>query len=213
MKCPICNFEGDFEEIKTYDQFSNDSELIRHQCKNCQLIFGSEKMLKLSSEELSKQYVELYKNYSECDTTNVQVEIFNKCFLKPGKYLNIGSGKTNLAKHLPNIDLYEYDPYTEKLHDKSINSLDEVIKIGPFDGIFTHNVLEHYQNPIEELKLHGSLLKDDGMIVHSTVCYDYECVNTRFHLFFYLGKSTEYLASRAGLKLVDLDKNYKGFIK
>ena len=43
MKCPICDFIGDFEEIKTYDQFSNDEELIRHQCKNCQLIFGSEK--------------------------------------------------------------------------------------------------------------------------------------------------------------------------
>jgi hypothetical protein len=212
MKCPICDFEDDFNIIKACDQFNNNNELIRHQCKNCQLIFGPNEMIKLSSEELSKQYIKLYRDYSECDTTNIQVDIFNKCFLKPGKYLNIGSGKTNLAKHL-NIDLYEYDPYIEKLHNKSINSLDEVIKIGPFDGIFTHNVLEHYQNPIDELKFHSSLLKDDGMIVHSTVCYNYVYADTRFHLFFYLGKSTEYLANKAGLKLVDLGKNYKGFIK
>lgn len=213
MKCPICDYEGDFDEIKTYDQFNNNNELIRHKCTNCELIFGSEEMLKLPKEELSKQYVELYKNYSECDTTNIQVGIFNKCFSKPGKYLNIGSGKINLAKHLPNIDLYEYDPHIEKLHDKSINLIDEVIKIGPFDGIFTHNVIEHYQNPIDELIFHSSLLKNDGMIVHSTICYNYECVNTRFHLFFYLGKSVEYLANKAGLKLINLGKNYKGFIK
>ena len=171
-------------------------------------------MLKLSNEELSKQYVDLYNNYSECDTTNIQAEIFNKCFSKPGKYLlNIGSGKTNLAKCLKNVDLYEYDTYIVKSHDKLINSLDEVINIGPFDGIFTHNVLEHYQNPIDELKLHCTLLKNNGMIVHSTVCYNYECVNTRFHLFFYLGESVKYLANKTGLKLINLNKNYKGFIK
>jgi len=213
MKCPMCDFDSDFKIIKANDQFNNMEELIRYQCDNCQLIFGSEKMLKLPSNELSKQYIQLYKNYSESDTTNIQADIFKKCFLKPGKYLNIGSGKTTLTRCLPDVDLYEYDPYTVRLHNKSINSFSEVIKIGPFDGIFTHNVLEHYQDPINELKLHKSLLKDDGMIVHSTVCYNYECVDTRFHLFFFLGKSPEYLANKAGLKLVNLNKNYKGFIK
>ena len=70
-----------------------------------------------------------------------------------------------------------------------------------FDGIFSNNVLEHLANPIEEIKLMRKLLKPEGILLHATPCFEYLYEFTRFHLFFFLGRSREVLAEKTGMKL------------
>lgn len=64
------------------------------------------------------------------------------------------------------------------------------------------NLLEHLQDPVEELKLMSGYLKDGGIMVHGTPCYQYKYANTRFHLYFFLGKSVEIMSERAGLTAI-----------
>ena len=65
-----------------------------------------------------------------------------------------------------------------------------------FDGIITHNVLEHLFNPIETTDFLLSLLQTKGKLIHSTACFDYVYEITRFHAFFYTGDSVKYIVSQ-----------------
>jgi hypothetical protein len=64
-------------------------------------------------------------------------------------------------------------------------------------------VLEHLRHPVDELKTMSSLLPAGGMMSHATPCFEYRFEFTRFHLFFFLGRSREFLTDRAGLQRVD----------
>ena len=72
-----------------------------------------------------------------------------------------------------------------------------------FDGIFSNNLLEHLRWPVQELAFMASLLKPDAIMAHTTPCFEYRYEMTRFHLFFFVGKSRQIMAARAGLRMVD----------
>ena len=74
-----------------------------------------------------------------------------------------------------------------------------------FDGIMSHNVIEHFQDPVTELRHMASLLRDkDSVMAHATGCYEYRYEYTRFHTFFYTGRSAAVLAEKAGLWLEEV---------
>ncbi len=70
-----------------------------------------------------------------------------------------------------------------------------------FDGLYSNNVLEHIRYPVEELKFMAGLLKANARMAHATPCFEYLYEYTRFRLFFYLGKSRDLLAEKAGLQV------------
>ena len=73
-----------------------------------------------------------------------------------------------------------------------------------FDGIFSNDLLEHLSDPIHELQFMKLLLKSrESKMAHCTGCYNYKYEYTRFHMFFYTGKSLDVLAERAGLSVLE----------
>jgi len=56
---------------------------------------------------------------------------------------------------------------------------------------------------VAELQVMASLLPPDGLMSHATPCFEYRFEFTRFHLFFFLGRSRSFLAREAGLQIQD----------
>jgi hypothetical protein len=210
LTCPLCEFQGDavlFSRFETGCIFEGGT-LIRHQCPQCDLIFGAQKMLSLSDAELSRDYEWHYQIFSEGDSTAQELRAFHA--LKPEKdrmYLNWGSGawsNTLDVLRQEGWNVYGYEPHSSATASNTyiISSLDRLSTMR-FDGIFSNNVLEHLRYPVRELKVMRSLLKSDGKMSHATPCFEYLYEFTRFHLFFFLGRSRTQLASQAELKIAD----------
>jgi 2-polyprenyl-3-methyl-5-hydroxy-6-metoxy-1,4-benzoquinol methylase len=76
-----------------------------------------------------------------------------------------------------------------------------------FDAIFSNNVVEHLRDPVADFKVMASYLRPGGVMVHATPCFELRYENTRFHTAFYLGRSVEVIAERAGLRVVDRERD------
>jgi hypothetical protein len=209
-RCPLCDhedFEDRFRVYRTQCHFGG-GELVRFQCPSCDLIFGADKIFQLTETELASEYEWHYRAYSEGDSTAQELRSFHA--LKPSKsglYLNYGAGAWSNTMQLlksEGWDVYAYEPCasatsgnTYVINDKS------VLSTMKFDGIFSNNLLEHLRQPVEELVFMKSLLKPNAAMSHSTACFAYLYEYTRFHLYFYLGRSREVLARKAGLLMYD----------
>jgi hypothetical protein len=187
---------------------SEGGEITRHQCPQCDVIFGSSLMLSLSAGELTHEYEWHYRVFSEGDSTEQELRAFHA--LNPErdkKYVNWGSGAWSRSIEVLRADgwqVFGFEPHGSAggEGDAILNSLDELIALKP-DGIYSNNVLEHLRHPVDELKTMSSLLPAGGMMSHATPCFEYRFEFTRFHLFFFLGRSREFLTDRAGLQRVD----------
>lgn len=189
--------------------------LVRFECPGCGVIFGTERMLAMSPETLAEEYADLYRNYEEGETTALEVAAFEA--LRPregGQYLNYGCGRW--SKAIPQLraaghDVVGYEPYAAGPGGEFVLTRAEQLRGRRFDGIFTHNLIEHLQRPVEALQEMRELLRASGSaMVHSTACYEYRYEYSRFHLFFFTGSSVEVLARRAGLRLADADAPARG---
>lgn len=208
--CPLCGFQdarGKFSVIVTNCIFGG-GELIRHQCPQCDLIFGDEKVLSLSEAELSRDYEWHYKVYCEGDSTEQEVRAFHALNpRKDGVYLNWGAGAWSSSIDVLRRDgwnVFGYEPHGSATQggEHVITSKAQLLE-RRFDGIFSNNVLEHLRYPVRELKEMRGLIKVGGRMSHATPCFEYRYEYTRFHLFFYLGRSRAILAQQAGLKIDD----------
>jgi hypothetical protein len=209
IACPICKFV--FPPDKPLNKLEADCEflpiagvsqhLIRYQCSNCDVVFGSEEMINLSADRLSKAYQELYNSgHREGDTTHVELSLFN--MLKPttsGIYVNWGAGtnRTSIELAKQGYQLFNYDPGIPSNVPGYISA--DNLKNLKFDGIISNNVLDHLQNPIYDLLLMKSLLKPGGKMVHASDGFRYRINYTKFHLYFFIGKSTSYLSQTIGM--------------
>lgn len=210
LSCPLCEYHGKTTQFTLFETgcIFEGGTLIRHQCPECDLIFGAEKMLCLSDAELSRDYEWHYQIFSEGDSTAQELRAFYA--LKPEKdrmYLNWGSGawsNTLDVLRQEGWNVYGYEPHSSATASNTyiISSLDQ-LSIMRFDGIFSNNVLEHLRYPVRELKVMRGLLNSDGKMSHATPCFEYLYEFTRFHLFFFLGRSRTQLASQAELKIAD----------
>lgn len=221
LTCPICEFSNDPSKFKVYHSYCifNGGKLVRHECPECGVIFGTQRMLALTPEELGQEYIEHYSCYHEGDSTSSELKTFYYLNPKPeGIYLNFGCGEwsqTIEEARKEGYQLFGFDPYSANTNDEFIINDINVIKKMGFDGIMSNNVLEHIRYPDEVLSLMASLLKSENCaMVHTTPCYDYCYEYTRFHLYFFAGNSLEYICRKVNLRFENTDnKDTKIFYK
>jgi hypothetical protein len=208
--CPLCSTTDVSAEFKLYQSHCifGGGDLIRYQCPGCDLIFGPSKMLDLSDAALKQEYEWHYKVYEEGDSTQLELRAFHA--LQPkrdGVYLNYGCGAWSRTLEILRAEgwqVFGYEPHQSASADEGKWQLNqEAINSMHFDGIFSNNVLEHFRHPVAELQAMTSWLVPAGRLAHATPCYEYCYEYTRFHLFFYAGRSRKILFEKAGLAEVD----------
>lgn len=204
--CELCSHQDEadnFKKIDTHCAFGGGI-LHRYQCPKCDVIFGADKIFQLSDLELTNEYERHYSVYEEGDSTEQELRAFHS--LKPnrnGTFLNYGGGNwSSSVEKLRNAgwNVFVFEPHSSASsgHEYVITSKAQ-LSLMQFDGIFSNNVLEHLRDPIAELKYISTLLKPDAKMSHATPCFEYLYDYTRFHLFFYLGRSRNYIIENAGL--------------
>lgn len=210
IKCNICGHEditNNFKKIFANCIFGGGI-LERYVCPICDVIFGPIKMYDLTDEQFNKEYEEIYSIYEEGDTSNFEISAFMSMNPQKNKtYLDFGCGSSPRAllklRQMGWNNVFGYEPYCDLNYDFIIK--DKVkLQQTKFDGIFSNNVIEHFRYPIEDLKFMNSILNTNGIHSHATTNDTYAYEYSRFHLFFFLGKSMSILSKNS-------DLNYIGF--
>jgi len=212
LECNVC---GELIDTKNAEKMvSNDifggGKLVRYKCPKCGAIVGPSKMWDLDESELAEEYKIHYMIYDEGETTSAEVEAFMSLKPEKGKkYLNFGCGSWNTTiekLRADGYDVYGYDPYAPSDSEYIIKDIEQLKKM-KFDGIFSHDLLEHLRYPVATFEIFKSLLKKGGRMAHSTACYKYVYEYDRFHLVFYTGEALKYLCKRTGFRLVEKNEN------
>lgn len=206
--CPLCGHRasggaGSFRPLMSYCIFGG-GDLLRHVCPACDLVFGPQKVLALSEHALAEEYDWHYRVYTEGDSTDQEVRAFHA--LNPrrdGVYLNWGAGdwsRTLDVLRAEGWNVMGFEPHPSGATPRP-GVITDWQKLGTmrFDGIFSNNVLEHLRYPVRELRAMAELLASGGRLSHATPCFAYRYEFTRFHIFFYPGRSRDLLARQAGL--------------
>jgi len=204
--CPLCRHEAAPSEFSVRDSHCifGGGVLRRYQCPACDLVFGPDKMFELTSQELSQEYEWHYQAYQEGDSTAQEIRAFHALGpSRDGCYLNYGAGAWSSSVQKLREDgwrVYAYEPHASARAGGEYAIISkEALSAMRFDGIYSNNVLEHLRQPVQDLAYLRTLLKPHGRMAHATPCFEYLYEFTRFHLFFFLGRSRHTLALQAGL--------------
>lgn len=210
LTCALCQHSGPAPTFTPFESqcIFEGGAIVRHQCPECDVIFGSAPMLALSAEELTQEYEWHYRVFTEGDSTEQELRAFHA--LNPDKdkkYVNWGSGAWSNTINVLRAEgwqVYGFEPHGSAVggSDAVLTSMEQLEHLQP-NGIFSNNVLEHLRHPVAELKAMANLLPSDGLMSHATPCFEYRFEFTRFHLFFFLGRSRSLLARQAGLQIQD----------
>jgi hypothetical protein len=210
LSCALCGYtaeRGAFAEHVTECIFEGGT-ITRHQCPACDVIFGSDLMLELSPEALTREYEWHYQIFTEGDSTEQEIRAFEALNPERGRaYVNWGSGAWSSSTERlrsEGWEVYGYEPHGSAHGGGKyvLTTRSELEQLKPA-GIFSNNVLEHFRYPVAALRDMASLLPAGAMMSHATPCFEYRFEFTRFHLFFFLGKSREWIAEQANLSIVD----------
>jgi hypothetical protein len=204
IKCRICDKESDnFEVYKAISCVDFlPEEIIRHQCDNCEVIFGSEEFINLTQEQLFDLYKKLFETYSDTDFTHREVEVVLSLNPDPeDKILIWGCGNTSSVSYLRNtgLNVFGYEPNIQsnnKFILKNINYDDK------YNYIVSNDLIEHLQDPIKQLNIMKDMLEPGGKMAHRTDCYRYVHEYSPFHLYFLIGKSTDIIAQKINMNKV-----------
>lgn len=208
MKCKICN-NNKVEEIiidkKKY-----------YKCQYCEFIFIDSSHL-LKAEDEVAQY-NLHNNSIEnTGYTNMFEDFISKAitpFIKEGKALDFGSGPGPVLSELLSRKGFQvsiYDPfYAPNLPEEK------------FDLISSTEVFEHFIDPLKNIELILSLLKEDAYLAIMTnfhpnnneIFKNWWYRRDPTHISFFTKKTFEYLAKKYNLKYIfSNDKNISTFKK
>lgn len=208
IRCGICGHTGivsSFETIETNCIFDG-GKLVRYICPDCGAIFGPIKFSRQTKEQFDDDYTVHYTGYKEGDSTEKEIRAFQ--LLKPkkeGVYLNYGCGSwSDTMKQLESMgyNVYGYEPFSKDYDNPKIISDRIVLSRMRFNGIFSNDVLEHLPDPIADLSFMKTLLATPrARMSHCTGCYKYKNEYTRFHMFFFTGRSMDVICERTGLKI------------
>lgn len=210
VRCGICGYHAPkrtFETKISQCRFGG-GQLERFVCPECGCVFGPLKMSTMTQGELEQDYCRCYMAYT-WNISRQELVTAESTVTDPKKvYLNYGSGAdpengTAAIMRRKGYQVYAYEPYAaggKNLPEWLITS-EERLREMRFDAIYSNDLLEHLQDPAETLLFMKSLLKDkDSFMEHSTSCYEYRQEFTRFHLFFFTGRSLDVLCGRTGLR-------------
>lgn len=208
VTCPCCGATARREalERKIATCMFGGGRLERYVCHGCDAIFGPTKMLDLDPAMLAADYANLYTDYREADSTASELRAFE--MLRPrqgGRYLNWGCGLWSGSVEplrARGFDAWGYEPSAPGAAAPHVLTSPGGLT-GPFDGIFSNNVIEHLVDPVTELHAMAALLAPGGRMVHASPCYEYAYADTRYHVFFPLGRAPDVLARRLGLRIAD----------
>ncbi len=207
--CGICGSEAPVSQLETLVSrcIFAGGNLIRYRCPVCGAIFGPLKMSRLDQEEFDDDYTVHYTGYHEGDSTPAELYTFE--LLNPRKdgiYLNYGCGSWSSTMEIlrqRGYQVYGYEPYAVNAGAPWLITDRQALSGMRFDGIFTNNMFEHLRDPVAELCFMKTLLASgEARMAHTTPCYHYLYEYTRFHLFFFTGRSVDVLCEKAGLRVV-----------
>ena len=207
IECPVCasNIEHPEQHVKISDDFWHTGTIKRIECLQCGLIFGPLSLMHSPPVRLASDYELLYSTYTEGATSEYQKQAFLALMPEKNKrYLNFACGTWAVGCGelvAQGWDVFGYEPHLPYQHPRIVRSTSELGDTR-FDGIFTHNYIEHIQNPVEQFKAWNGMLKVGDRMVHSSPCFEYLYDFSNFHLFFFLGKSLEILAAKTGFEVV-----------
>lgn len=220
VECVICGCVSDYSKVQkkiSMCAFAG-GVLERYVCPKCGAIFGPVKFRNQSNEEYKDDYIVHYLGFDETDCTKDEKKAFYMLNpKKEGVYLNYGCGKwAETIKELreEGYNVYGYEPFAVDEESEFIITDVNILKQMRFDGIFSHDLLEHLLNPVDEILFMKSLLlTSDGLMAHATACYEYKFEYTRFHTCFYTGDSVRELCKKTGLKILNYDEDeYRNFM-
>ncbi|PVZ87149.1 methyltransferase [Serratia sp. S1B] len=207
--CPLCGHDASLESFKEIESncIFYGGRLLRHECPSCNVIFGPQKMFALDEEMLDLDYRNLYRIYSEGNSTESIIRTFHLLHPKKnGVYLDFGCGgewsEAIQRLRADGWNIYGFEPSANHSSEYVFSKWDELSNLR-FDGILTHNVLEHLFDPVDITIKLKNLLVEDGRIVHATACFDYLYDFTHYHVYFFTGRSTEVLAKKTGMSIID----------
>jgi len=210
--CPLCSYKGAdmyFGQVRSHCIFGG-GDLLRYVCPVCEVTFGPDKMFDLTTSQLTEDYEWHYKVYDEGDSSEQELRTFFA--LNPDKngvYLNYGAGRwSNSVQQLraQGWNVYAYEPHgtaSESVSDDWLIRSPDQLHFMRFDGIFSNNVLEHLRYPVQELQYMEGMLREGGLMAHATPCFEYLYEYTRFHLYFFTGKSKYLLMQKASLQMIN----------
>jgi Methyltransferase domain len=215
VQCPVCGsvVGPAAERIRREVGMFKVGPIIRVRCPECDAVFGPVSIISMRAERLQSEYELLYSVYAEPDTTRFQRTTFQA--LEPRKASRIlnyacGTWKRGVNELLADgFDVYGYEPSLPKQHPRIATSLEELGKV-KFDGIFSHNFVEHIQNPVAQFSEWKSMLCPGGRMAHSTACFEYLCDESPFHICYLLGNSLNRLCGRVGLKVTERRSLHRG---
>jgi len=127
------------------------------------------------------------------------------------RYLNYGCGRWSSAMTRirdQGYDVIGFDPYVADPGDHHVLNDYRLLSMMCFDGIMSHNLLEHLVDPQSSLTFMASMLRKGGVMAHSTECYEYKHEYSRFHLFFFVGDSLGVLSRNSGLQCTGAPGEY-----
>ncbi|KAI9034238.1 hypothetical protein DFJ74DRAFT_648674 [Hyaloraphidium curvatum] len=208
--------------------------LLRFNCSTCGAVFGPENVLAVHPQVLSMDYADLYSHYTEGSdiTRTFEVAAFRRtldavvtalhgdrtgrrrlrlldygCGIGLGVKDIVESGmleQSAAEKGLAGIDVVGYDPVATGPH--VVNNKSLLLAQGQFDGIFSSNVLEHFQDPVEGVRELRAMLRPSAssVVVFATPCqgpnhYIYE--GSHYHTHFFPESALRVLGERTGLLL------------
>ena len=207
LSCLACTHTALESEFATREDacIFGGGRLIRQECPHCGCVFGPQKYLSLPADVIDLDYTQLYSAYAEGDSTDGEIRTFRALSPKPGgRYLNWGSGAWSGAidrLRAEGFDVWGYEPNAGVAHPHVITSLDQLA--GPYDGIFSHNVIEHLLDPARQFAEFAALLTPKGLMAHASPCYAWSYGFTRYHVFFPIGQAPHALADRTGFRITD----------
>lgn len=205
LKCFICDYENlynSFKKIIAKDIFGMD-EIIRHECPNCNLIFGDLRYINLSEEERQNDHDDTYSYFTEGETTNLQLNALKSLNIFNNKnltFLDYACGEGKMIPILKNLNynIKGYDKFVK--NNNVLNNIDNL----KFDVIYSNNFIEHLIDPINQIKDILTHLNDGGYLIFISDCIDeYKIEYTHFHSFYYVGNSFKNLCEKLNLNIIE----------
>lgn len=211
LTCVVCGHEECHASLMKHRAVCrfNGGHLERYHCPECSALFGPMKMLDMTAGELATEYSILYASYSEGDTSKETVRSFMSMNPEVGPvYLDWGCGWWSDAVHDLREQGWNAWGYEPTQGGPKPYVVTDYSHIAPgVAGIFSNNVIEHLQNPVEEFHKMRRLMNAGSKMAHSSPCYEALYLDTRFHTVFLLEESIRVLAARTGFDVLDRQRD------